>query len=72
MLPWAVVALMKSYVSLTRITDFLNAEELDFGAIGRSAENPANAVEIFDASFTWAQDDDKKKKGKEFIDNLVL
>ena len=45
--------LIQATVSLTRLNDFLNAEEIDKKAIGHETKDKENAIESKDASFTW-------------------
>ena len=44
---------IKSYVSVIRIINFLNAEELDATCIGHIVENKSNAIEVYKATLTW-------------------
>nr|AHK05647.1 ATP-binding cassette transporter sub-family C member 1 isoform X7 [Tigriopus japonicus] len=59
MLPWAIVALLKAFVSLKRIADFLNANELDPEAVGKETEHEENAIEITKGSFTWTEEEEQ-------------
>ena len=45
------------YVSMNRITDFLNAEELDEVSIQFQTKDESNAIEINDASLAWDDTD---------------
>ena len=51
--PMALREVIKTYVSVKRITKFLNAEELDPNTIGKSCKCDNNMIEVNEASFTW-------------------
>eukprot|EP00095_Tigriopus_kingsejongensis_P006313 snap_masked-scaffold61_size441589-processed-gene-3.13 protein:Tk06313 transcript:snap_masked-scaffold61_size441589-processed-gene-3.13-mRNA-1 annotation:"abc transporter" len=59
MLPWAIVALLKAFVSLRRIEAFLNANELDSSNVGKDVDKDENAIEIKEGSFTWTEDPER-------------
>lgn len=45
--------LVNALVSITRLNDFMNAQELDSKAIGKTMLDRENALEAVNASFTW-------------------
>ena len=45
--------MIQATVSLTRLNNFLNAEEIDQKAIGHNTKDKDNAIESNDASFAW-------------------
>jgi hypothetical protein len=54
LLPWAVIDTVKLVVSINRIQDFLNAEELNDECVGTNLQNSSeNSIEIQNASFSW-------------------
>ncbi len=52
-IPFLIVQLIQASVSLTRLNDFLNAEEIDKKAIGHETSSEDAAIESKNASFTW-------------------
>ena len=58
--------MIKTYVSLKRITDFLNAEELDEASISFQTKNESNAIEIENASMVWDDSDRQILKNLSF------
>ena len=52
-IPFLIVQLIQASVSLTRLNDFLNAEEIDKKAISHKTTDENNAIESNDAFFTW-------------------
>ena len=55
-LPNVIVQLIQMQVSLTRTNDFLNAPEVDAGALGRDPDK--FAVRMESATFTWDKDEE--------------
>jgi ATP-binding cassette subfamily C (CFTR/MRP) protein 1 len=60
--PMTLREVIKTYVSIQRITIFLNAEELDLDCITEGTKDSANAVEIENASLTWEDEDNPTLK----------
>lgn len=56
-LPNVIVQLIQMQVSLTRTNDFLNAPEVDTGALGREPDRKF-ALRMEDATFTWDKDEE--------------
>lgn len=48
--------LLQTSVSLKRIQDFLNQDELDPQCVERKTISPGYAITIHNGTFTWAQD----------------
>lgn len=48
--------MVQATVSLTRLNNFLNAEEIDTKAIGVDTNNKDHSIDAVNASFTWDQD----------------
>ena len=55
--PLTLREVIKTYVSLNRITDFLNAEELDPTSIDFHTEVESNAIEVNNATMGWDDTD---------------
>jgi len=55
--PLTLREVIKTYVSLNRITDFLNAEELDPASISDQTENDSNSIEINSVTMAWDDTD---------------
>ena len=55
--PFTLREVIKAYVSLNRITDFLNAEELDPTSIDFHTEVESNAIEVNNATMGWDDTD---------------
>lgn len=54
LLPWVIIDCIKMAVSINRIQDFLNAEELNDECVGNVLSNPKeNAIEMKNASLSW-------------------
>ena len=51
--PLTLREVIKTWVSVKRITDFLNAEELDPKSIKENLDNEENAVQVSDATLAW-------------------
>ena len=64
--PHTLREVIKTYVSLKRITDFLNAEELDEASISFQTKNESNAIEIENASMVWDDSDRQILKNLSF------
>lgn len=56
MLPQLISGLTQASVSLKRIQDFLNQNELDPQCVERKTISPGYAITIHNGTFTWAQD----------------
>ncbi|XP_036051186.1 canalicular multispecific organic anion transporter 2 [Onychomys torridus] len=56
MLPQLISGLTQASVSLKRIQDFLNQDELDPHCVERKNISPGHAITIHNGTFTWAQD----------------
>ncbi|XP_006972048.1 ATP-binding cassette sub-family C member 3 [Peromyscus maniculatus bairdii] len=56
MLPQLISGLTQASVSLKRIQDFLNQDELDPQCVERKTIAPGQAITIQNGTFTWAQD----------------
>ncbi|CAO2644872.1 ATP-binding cassette sub-family C member 3 [Lemmus lemmus] len=56
MLPQLISGLTQASVSLKRIQDFLNQDELDPQCVERKTISPGYAITVHDGTFTWAQD----------------
>ncbi|KAL6034061.1 hypothetical protein STEG23_018996, partial [Scotinomys teguina] len=56
MLPQLISGLTQVSVSLKRIQDFLNQDELDPQCVERKIISPGYAITIHNGTFTWAQD----------------
>ncbi|XP_052050863.1 ATP-binding cassette sub-family C member 3 isoform X2 [Apodemus sylvaticus] len=56
MLPQLISGLTQTSVSLKRIQDFLNQDELDPQCVERKTISPGHAITIQNGTFTWAQD----------------
>ncbi|XP_052614436.1 ATP-binding cassette sub-family C member 3 isoform X1 [Peromyscus californicus insignis] len=56
MLPQLISGLTQASVSLKRIQDFLNQDELDPQCVERKTISPGHAITIHNGTFTWAQD----------------
>lgn len=56
MLPQLISGLTQASVSLKRIQDFLNQDELDPQCVERKTISPGYAITINNGTFTWAQD----------------
>ena len=59
LLPWAFTESVKVYVSLKRISKYLNSEEMDQDIIGDHVQDPSNILEIKNASFRAGDSSDK-------------
>ena len=55
--PLTLREVIKTYVSLNRITDFLNAEELDPASVSDQTENDSNSIEINSVTMAWDDTD---------------
>ncbi len=58
--PMALREVIKTYVSLQRITKFLNAEELDETSVDSSTKSEDNAIEIESATLSWDEQSTEK------------
>ncbi|XP_041520483.1 ATP-binding cassette sub-family C member 3 isoform X2 [Microtus oregoni] len=56
MLPQLISGLTQASVSLKRIQDFLNQDELDPQCVERKTISPGYAITVHNGTFTWAQD----------------
>lgn len=56
MLPQLISGLTQTSVSLKRIQNFLNQDELDPQCVERKIISPGHAITIQNGTFTWAQD----------------
>ncbi|XP_057630326.1 ATP-binding cassette sub-family C member 3 [Chionomys nivalis] len=56
MLPQLISGLTQASVSLKRIQDFLNQDELDPQCVERKTIFPGYAITVHNGTFTWAQD----------------
>ncbi|XP_021067908.1 canalicular multispecific organic anion transporter 2 [Mus pahari] len=56
MLPQLISGLTQTSVSLKRIQNFLNQDELDPQCVERKTISPGYAITIHNGTFTWAQD----------------
>ncbi|XP_031208632.1 canalicular multispecific organic anion transporter 2 [Mastomys coucha] len=56
LLPQLISGLTQTSVSLKRIQDFLNQDELDPQCVERKTISPGYAITIHNGTFTWAQD----------------
>ncbi|KAH0501077.1 canalicular multispecific organic anion transporter 2 [Microtus ochrogaster] len=56
MLPQLISGLTQASVSLKRIQDFLNQDELDPQCVERKTISPGYAITVYNGTFTWAQD----------------
>ena len=65
--PLTLREVIKTYVSLNRITDFLNAEELDPASISDQTENDSNSIEINSVTMAWDDTDRHTYLEKYFI-----
>ena len=52
-IPFLIVQLIQATVSLKRLNDFLNADEIDKTAIGKEVDDKSNAIEAKNATFMW-------------------
>ena len=66
LLPLTLREVIKMYVSLKRITDFLNAEELDQDCITYLQQTENNSIEVNEATFTWEETSKPNLKGLSF------
>ena len=64
--PITLREVIKMYVSMNRITDFLNADELDEASIEYQTKNESNAIEIENATLAWDDTDRKILKNMSF------
>ena len=58
--PMTLREVIKTYVSLQRITKFLNAEELDETSVDSSTKSEDNAIEIESATLSWDEQSTEK------------
>ncbi|KAM5274228.1 ATP-binding cassette sub-family C member 3 [Ctenodactylus gundi] len=56
LLPQLISGLTQTSVSLKRIQNFLNQDEIDTQCVERKAISPGCAITIHNGTFTWAQD----------------
>ena len=52
-IPFLIVQLIQATVSLKRLNDFLNADEIDKTAIGKEVDDKSNSIEAKNATFMW-------------------
>ena len=55
--PVTLREVIKTYVSLKRITNFLNAEELDEDCVSQTTRKSENAIEVNRCNFSWDKTD---------------